>query len=60
MKNPYLITQIADILMQVYENGDRGIKDLEYTIKRISEELQESLWKQKLNTEYSQLTKPFP
>lgn len=51
MKNHYLITQIADILMQMYENGDRGIKELKYTIKKISEELLESLRKQLLETE---------
>lgn len=37
MKNLYLITQIADILMQMYENGDRGVKELKYTIKKIAE-----------------------
>ncbi len=51
MKNHYLITQIADILMQMYENGDKGVKELNYTIKRIAEELLESLRKQKLKTE---------
>ncbi len=51
MKNHYLITQIADILMQMYENGDKGVKELKYTIKKISEELLESLRKQKLETE---------
>ncbi len=51
MKNHYLITQIADILMQMYENGDRGVKELKYTIKKISEELSESLRKQRLETE---------
>ena len=51
MKNHYLITQIADILMQMYENGDKGVKELKYTIKRIAEELLESLRKQKLKTE---------
>ena len=50
MKNHYLITQIADILMQMYENGDKGVKELKYTIKRISEELLESMRKQKLET----------
>lgn len=34
MKNHYLITQIADILMQMYENGDKGVRELKYTIKR--------------------------
>ena len=43
MKNHYLITQIADILIQLYENGEKGIKKLKYTIKKISEELLESL-----------------
>lgn len=51
MKNHYLITQIADILMQMYENGDKGIRELKYTIKRISEELLESLRKEKLETD---------
>ena len=51
MKNHYLITQIADILMQLYENGDKGVKELRYTIKRISEELLESIRKQKLEAE---------
>lgn len=51
MKNHYLITQMADILMQMYENGDKGVKELKYTIKRISEELLESLRKQKLESE---------
>lgn len=51
MKNHYLITQIADILMQMYENGDRGVKELKYTIKKISEELLGSLRKQELKTE---------
>lgn len=51
MKNHYLITQIADILMQMYENGERGVKELKYTIKKISEELLESLRKQKLEAE---------
>ena len=41
---------IADILMQMYENGDKGVKELKYTIKRISEELLESMRKQKLET----------
>ena len=37
--------------MQMYENGDKGVKELKYTIKRISEELLESMRKQKLETE---------
>lgn len=50
MKNHCLITQIADILMQMYESGDKGVKELKYTIKRIAEELLESLRKQKVKT----------
>lgn len=49
MKNHYLITQIADILMQMYENGEKGVKELKYTIKKISEELLENY--QKLETD---------
>ncbi len=52
MKNHYLITQIADILMPMYEKGDRGVKELKYTIKKISAELLESLRKQQLKPEY--------
>ena len=48
MKNHYLITQIADILMQMYENGDKGVKELKHTIKKISEELLESILRQNL------------
>lgn len=48
MKNHYLLTQIVDILMQMYENGEKGIRELKYTIKRIAEELLESLRKQML------------
>lgn len=51
MRNHYLITQIADILMQMYENGDKGIKELKYTIKKIAEELLESLRRQQLEAE---------
>lgn len=48
MKNHYLITQIADILMQMYENGEKGIKEMQLTIKKIVEELLESIKKQRL------------
>ena len=42
MKNHYLITQIADILRQLYENGANRIKDLNKSIKEISSCLLES------------------
>lgn len=51
MKNHYLITQIADILMQMYENGGKGIKELKYTIKRIAEELLESIRRLEIKAE---------
>ena len=36
MKNHYLLTQIADILMQLYENGIKGLREIKRTIKNIS------------------------
>jgi len=43
MKNHYLITQLADMLLQLYEYGIKGLKLLRRTIKTISERLLESL-----------------
>ena len=42
MKNHYLITQLADILRQLYEKGLDKIKDLNKSIKEISSNLLES------------------
>ena len=42
MKNHYLITQLADILRQLYENGVDKIRDLKKSIKEISSNLLES------------------
>ncbi len=42
MKNHYLITQLADILRQLYENGVDKIRDLNKSIKEISSNLLES------------------
>lgn len=42
MKNHYLITQLVDILRQLYENGADTIKDLKKSIKEISSCLLES------------------
>ena len=36
MKNHYLLTQISDILIQLYENGVKGLKKIKRTIKNIS------------------------
>jgi len=49
MKNHYLITQLADVLLQLYENGVKGIKEIKRTIDKISEGLLESLQKQQLS-----------
>lgn len=51
MKNHYLITQLADVLLQLYENGVKGIKIIKRTIEKISEGLLESMKKQLLNEE---------
>jgi len=49
MKNHYLITQLADVLLQLYENGVKGIKVIKRTIEKISEGLLESIQKQQLS-----------
>lgn len=48
MKNHYLLTQLADVLLQLYENGVKGIKVIKRTIEKISEGLLESIKKQLL------------
>jgi len=42
MKNHYLITQLADILRQLYEKGVDKVRDLNKSIKEISSSLLES------------------
>lgn len=51
MKNHYLITQLADILRQLYENGVDKIKDLNKSIKEISSNLLESFRTRSLTNE---------
>lgn len=51
MKNHYLITQLADVLLQLYENGVKGIKVIKRTIEKISEGLLDSIQKQQLREE---------
>lgn len=51
LKNHYLITQIADILVQLYENGEKGIKELKRTIENISKGLLECLSRMPLTEE---------
>lgn len=59
MKNHYLLTQIADILMQLYENGVGLIKELKKTAKEISSNLLEAIRTRTLTDEdISRLAKP--
>jgi len=51
MKNHYLITQLADVLLQLYENGVKGLKVIKITIEKNSEVLLESIQKQQLTEE---------
>lgn len=51
MKNHYLLTQLADVLLQLYENGVKEIKIIKRTIENISEGLLDSIQKQRLNEE---------
>jgi hypothetical protein len=48
MKCHYLLTQLADVLLQLYECGVKGVKVLKRTIEKISEGLLECLRKQPL------------
>jgi len=43
MKNHYLLTQLSDILIQLYENGVKGLREIKRTIKKISSDLLLSL-----------------
>lgn len=51
MKNHYLLTQLADMLLQLYECGVKDIKIIKRTLKDISEGLLECLKKQALTEE---------
>ena len=46
MKNHYLLTQLADVLLQLYENGTKDIKIIKRTLEKISEGLIECLRKE--------------
>jgi len=43
MKNHYLLTQITDVLMQLYENGSKLLKSIKKTVKIISSDLLEAI-----------------
>ena len=51
MKNHYLLTQITDILMQLYENGSSILKKVKKTAKEISSNLLEAIRTRKLTDE---------
>ena len=51
MKNHYLITQIADILMQLYLAWNPYVKELKQTIKNTSSKLLESFRRLKITEE---------
>lgn len=51
MKNHYLLTQLADVLLQLYENGIKDIKITKRNIEKISEDLLDCLKKQCLEAE---------
>jgi hypothetical protein len=48
MKNHYLLTQLSDILLQLYENGVKGLKQMKGTLAAISDGLLECLRLQSL------------
>ena len=59
MKNHYLLTQITDILMQLYENGSSILKKVKKTAKEISSNLLEAIRTRKLTDEDTNImTKP--
>jgi hypothetical protein len=51
LQNHYLITQIADMLVQLYEYGMKGIRELKRTIENVSKGLLESLRREILTEE---------
>jgi len=51
MKNHYLLTQLADMLLQLYECGIKGLKIIKRTLADISEGLLDCLLKQPLAEE---------
>jgi DDE_Tnp_1-associated/Transposase DDE domain len=57
MKNHYLLVQISDILMQLYENGIKKLKNIKRTIKNISSDILNSLAKSRLTVEDIQYIK---
>lgn len=59
MKNHYLLTQITDMIMMLYERGSKAVKESKKTIKEISSDLLDSLRNKVLTNEnISELGKP--
>ena len=59
MKNHYLLTQITDILMQLFEKGSKSVKSFKKTAKEISSNLLEAIRTRILTDEdIQQLVKP--
>lgn len=59
MKNHYLLIQLTDILIQLYENGSRIFKEMKKTAKEISSNLLEAIRTRTLTDEdISTLVKP--
>jgi len=59
MKNHYLLTQIADILMQLFESGSKSLKHFKKTAKEISSILLEAIRTRRLTDEdIQQLANP--
>lgn len=59
MKNHYLLTQIADILMQLYENGTMLLKEIRKTAKEISSNLLEAIRTRRVTVEdMTEMSKP--
>jgi len=55
MKNHYLLTQIADILMQLFENGAKLLKFLKKTAKEMSSNLFEAIRSRRITDEDTSL-----
>ncbi|QKY70425.1 transposase family protein [Lentibacillus sp. CBA3610] len=59
MKNHYLLTQITDILMQLFENGSNILKRVKKTAKEISSNLLETIRTKRLTDEdITKMVKP--
>ena len=51
MKNHYLLTQLADMLLQMYEDGIKDLKVIKRTVEEISSGLLQSLKRQSIYEE---------